>query len=213
MKREYSTFLFDFDYTLADSSKGILLCYRTVLNANGFTNITDYQIKRTIGKTLEDSFEEMTGIHDRNRLLELKAQYVKQGDLHMTANTVFFPEAIEVLTSLKEKGAKIGIISTKYRYRIEETFTKYGVRSLLDLIVGGEDVSQHKPSPEGLLYAIDTLKTSRKDTLYLGDSLIDAETAQRAEVDFCGVLNGATTREELATYPHVDIVDNLKGIL
>lgn len=55
MKR-YTTYLFDFDYTLADSSKGIVLCFRHVLNLHGYTGITDEEIKRTIGKTLEESF-------------------------------------------------------------------------------------------------------------------------------------------------------------
>ena len=47
MKR-YTTYLFDFDYTLADSSKGIVLCFRHVLNLHGYTGITDEEIKRTI---------------------------------------------------------------------------------------------------------------------------------------------------------------------
>lgn len=38
---------------------------------------------------------------------------------------------------------------------------------------------------------------------------MDAETAQAAKVDFVGVLNGMTTREELIVYPHRQILDNL----
>jgi len=38
---------------------------------------------------------------------------------------------------------------------------------------------------------------------------VDAETAQAAKVDFVGVLNGMTTREELMVYPHRQILDNL----
>lgn len=52
----YTTYLFDFDYTLADSSRGIVTCFRNVLNKHGYTNVTDEDIKRTIGKTLEESF-------------------------------------------------------------------------------------------------------------------------------------------------------------
>ena len=52
----YTTYLFDFDYTLADSSRGIVTCFRNVLNRHGYTQPTDDDIKRTIGKTLEDSF-------------------------------------------------------------------------------------------------------------------------------------------------------------
>ena len=53
---KYTTYLFDFDYTLADSSRGIVICFRNVLQRHGYKDITDTAIKRTIGKTLEDSF-------------------------------------------------------------------------------------------------------------------------------------------------------------
>ena len=44
------------------------------------------------------------------------------------------------------------------------------------------------------------LHRKKKDTLYIGDSIIDAQTALLAGVDFVGVLNGMTTREELADF-------------
>ena len=114
-KMEYKTYLFDFDYTLADSSRGIVICFRNVLTRHGHTDVTDESIKRTIGKTLEDSFSILTGITDKNTLISYKKEYVKEADIHMTANTKFFPETVAVLKALKKRGAQIGIISTKYR--------------------------------------------------------------------------------------------------
>ena len=64
----YTTYLFDFDYTLADSSRGIVTCFRNVLNKHGYTNVTDEDIKRTIGKTLEESFSILTGVTDEEQL-------------------------------------------------------------------------------------------------------------------------------------------------
>ena len=58
----YTTYLFDFDYTLADSSRGIVMCFRHVLERNGYTDVTDEAIRRTIGKTLEESFSILTGV-------------------------------------------------------------------------------------------------------------------------------------------------------
>ena len=43
----YTTYLFDFDYTLADSSRGIVTCFRNVLTRHGYTEVTDDDIKRT----------------------------------------------------------------------------------------------------------------------------------------------------------------------
>lgn len=208
MKR-YTTYLFDFDYTLADSSKGIVLCFRHVLNLHGYTGITDEEIKRTIGKTLEESFSILTGVTDADTLAAYKKEYVKAADQHMTVNTFLFPETLSVLTQLKKDGARIGIISTKYRYRIMELLSQKLPAQFLDIIVGGEDVKTPKPSPEGLLFAIEHLSVQKEETLYIGDSTVDAETAQAAGVDFMGVLHGATTRNELEAYPHVGIAPDL----
>lgn len=207
--KSYNVYLFDFDYTLADSSRGIVMCYRNVLERHHHTGITDETIKRTIGKTLQESFSIMTGITDADTLEMYRKEYVKEADTHMTANTFLFPETIEVLTRLKTNGAQLGIISTKYRYRIMELLGKKLPENFLDIIVGGEDVQHPKPAPEGVLFAIGHLGCRKEDVLYVGDSTVDAETAQAAQVDFAGVLHGATTYDELAAYPHVAIMKTL----
>ncbi|MDM8325602.1 HAD-IA family hydrolase [Bacteroides gallinaceum] len=212
MKR-YHTYLFDFDYTLADSSKGIVICFRNVLERHRHTGISDEQIKRTIGKTLVDSFSILTGIGDEAILEEYRKEYVKEADRFMTANTRLFPETVSVLQALKEKGANIGIISTKYRYRIMELAKDTVPEGIIDLIVGGEDVKTAKPSPEGVFLALENLGTDKDTTLYIGDSIVDAETAQAAGMDFAGVLHGATTAEELEAYPHVAIMKDLTELL
>lgn len=212
MKR-YHTYLFDFDYTLADSSKGIVICFRNVLERHRHTGISDEQIKRTIGKTLVDSFSILTGIGDEAILEEYRKEYVKEADRFMTANTRLFPETVSVLQALKEKGANIGIISTKYRYRIMELAKDNIPEGIIDLIVGGEDVKTAKPSPEGVFLALKNLGTDKDTTLYIGDSIVDAETAQAAGMDFAGVLHGATTAEELEAYPHVAIMKDLTELL
>ena len=50
----YTTYLFDFDYTLADSSRGIVTCFRNVLTRHGYTEVTDDDIKRTIEMCIRD---------------------------------------------------------------------------------------------------------------------------------------------------------------
>ena len=211
--KTYRTYLFDFDYTLADSSKGIVMCYRIVLERHGHTGISDEEIKRTIGKTLVESFSILSGVTDAGILETYRKEYVKEADKYMTANTRLFPETAEVLAKLKAQGAKIGIISTKYRYRIMELLSHALPEGTIDLIVGGEDVQTPKPSPEGVFLALEKLQAEKTSTLYIGDSTVDAETARAAGTDFVGVLHGTTTREELAAYPHVDVMKDLTKLL
>ena len=165
MAKEYVYYLFDFDLTLADSSRGIVMCFTHVLQRHGYNDVTELQIKRTIGKTLEDSFAILTGITDPAQLADLKQEYTKEADIYMNDNTVLFPETVSVLTQLKEQGAKLAIISTKYRFRIKELLDRHFPEGFIDIIVGGEDVKEAKPSPEGLLLAIRQLHTTKAETL------------------------------------------------
>lgn len=75
---KYNTYIFDFDYTLADSSKGIIMCFHYVLENHGYHDISDHQIKLTIGKTLEESFSILTGITDKETLTSYAKEYVKR---------------------------------------------------------------------------------------------------------------------------------------
>ncbi len=209
----YTTYLFDFDYTLADSSRGIVTCFQNVLKRHGYTEVTDEEIKRTIGKTLEDSFSILTGVTDAQQLAGFKKEYGKEADTHMTVNTMLFLETKSVLIALKDAGARIGIISTKFRFRIKDLLDQHFPDNFMDIIIGGEDVKTAKPSPEGLLLAIKQLHATKAETLYIGDSTVDAETAQAAGVDFAGVTHGVTTAQELGKYPHRKIMATLEELL
>lgn len=209
----YTTYLFDFDYTLADSSRGIVTCFRIVLNRHHYTDITDEAIKRTIGKTLEESFSILSGVTDPEQLTTFRNEYKLEADVHMNVNTRLFPDTLSTLKELKKRGARIGIISTKYRFRILSFLEDYLPEDFLDIIVGGEDVTAPKPSPGGVLFALEHLGSTPQETLYIGDSTVDAETAQNAGVDFAGVLNGMTTAEELREYPHRIIMNTLSELV
>lgn len=209
---DYTTYLFDFDYTLVDSSKGIVECFRIVLDRNKWLHISDDAIRRTIGMTLEDSFAHLTGINDLNTLGALKQEYILEADIIMSDRTIFYPEALPLIKKLKENNKQVGIISTKQSRIIRESTDKYNVTDLFDIIIGMEDIRMTKPDPEGILLAIQKLSAQPQKTIYFGDNTIDAKTALNVNVDFIGTTTGMTTREELSQYPHKYIVSSLSEI-
>lgn len=156
MQNTYKAYIFDFDYALVDSSPGIITCFRHVLTLHNHHNITDHDIRRTIGHTLEHSFTILTGITNPQTLATYKQQYTTHADTCMTKLTQFFPETVNVLQQLHNRGTLLGIVSTKYRYRIQEMLRTNNQPHLADFIIGGEDVTHPKPNPEGLLLAKNT---------------------------------------------------------
>ena len=209
---QYSAYLFDFDYTLADSERAILFCYRFVLGAHGYEGITDDAIRRTIGLTLPESFRLLTGKEDEATLGLYRREYVKKADEVMVQETVLYETVLPMIRRLKEKNCRIAIVSTKYRYRIMGTLQRYGITDLIDLVVGGEDVARMKPNPAGVLKALDLFHAEKRDALFVGDSLVDANTAKNAGVDFAAVTTGVTAERDFADLPAVKIMRDLSEL-
>ena len=179
----YSIYLFDFDYTLADSEKGIVGSFHHTLKARGFAPVPDEHIRRTIGLPMEDAVRQITGLQDIAQVTAFIEEYRCFADTYMTPNTRFFPETIPTLQTLRARGAHTAVISTKTRSRIAEKFEQDGVMHLLDFIIGREDVAVPKPAPEGILCALQRLGGQKAATLYIGDSHID-EIAEKLVIDF-----------------------------
>ena len=130
----------------------------------------------------------------------------------MVENTELYSDVKEVLRNLKSEGYKIGIVTTKFHYRIEQILNRFNALDLVDLIVGAEDVNIEKPNPEGLLWMVGNLQLEKDNILYVGDSLVDAKTAENAQVKFAGVLTGTTRRDELNLYKNVYIGEHIKDV-
>ena len=206
----YKAVIFDFDYTLGDSTNGIVLSANYALTELGYMEKTVPEIKRTIGLSLKDTFRELTGCPDEVAAERFAMLFRMKADEVMTDNTELYDGAEDMLSELVGRGIGTGIVTTKFHYRIEAILRKYGAESLIDVIVGGEDVTHEKPAPEGLLKAIKALGFDKSEVLYVGDSLVDARTAQSAEVDFAAVLTGTTT--DFSDYKNVFIADDLQSI-
>jgi phosphoglycolate phosphatase len=97
--------------------------------------------------------------------------------------------------------------------RVRTNIPSESQRILFDVVVGGEDVSEHKPAPQGIEQAMTALALPPSETLYVDDTTIDAETAARAGVAFLAVLSGVTPRHDFSEHSTVGIVDDLGQLL
>lgn len=209
---KYNTVLFDFDYTLADATYGIVSSFNHAFSRLEIPVCNCERIKRTVGLSLDEAFVQLTGNEDKALINSFRVFFREKADEVMSKNTVLFEDTVSTLQKLKNDGINTGIVTTKYHFRIDETLNLHGISDLVDVIVGGEDVKVPKPSPEGLLLAIDSLNAELNEVLYVGDSLIDAKTALAASVDFAAVTTGTTSENEFLQYPCVKILKNLSEL-
>lgn len=201
--------IFDFDYTLGDSTQGIVLCANEALRQLGQPEQSAEAIRKTIGLSLPATYAALTGRQQPEEAARFSAAFKKKGDEVMVANTVFYNGVPEMLAQLQGQGIKTAIVTTKLHYRIEQILGKFEATELIDLIVGAEDVKAPKPDPQGLLLAIRQLGLLENEVLYVGDSTVDAQTAQKAGVAFAAVLTGTTTRQDFEKYPFVSVNESV----
>ncbi|MBQ3135721.1 MAG: HAD-IA family hydrolase [Oscillospiraceae bacterium] len=208
----YKAVCFDFDYTLGDATVAIVAAYEYALAELGHPKPEREAVRRTVGYSVQDGYTMLTGDADperRDRALELFRAIAKPMQL---TTTKLFDGAAELLAGLHGNGVKIAVVSSKGGDTLKKVMDYCGILRYIDFVVGAWDVTNQKPDPEGLLWAVEQFGLAREQVLYCGDSLVDAETARRAGVDFCAVLNGTTTEEEFAPFPRVHVAPDLNQL-
>lgn len=203
---------FDFDLTLADPTKGTIECVNFALESLGLPQAGDERIKRTIGLSLEDTFLSLTGQPNNQDVGLFISSFVKRADQVMTELTLMFTSVPATTRRLIEMGFELGIVSTKFRHRIEEILAREGLADRFRVIIGGEDVNEHKPHPGGLIAAISRMRIDADDVLYVGDSTVDALTAERAKVPFIAVLSGTTSETEFNEVAKIAVIADISAL-
>ena len=209
----YKVILCDFDYTLGDSTEGIIQCVNAGLKATGYPQSNEDSVKPTIGLSLEKTYEVLTGDKDIQNAQIFTEAFKNEADRDMAHTAYLYDGALPFLRSVKDRGKKIGIVTTKYNRRIVEIFEKYDAMDYIDLIVGGDSVRKVKPDPEGINQAIDFFGIFPKDVLFIGDSDVDAEAAYSAGVDFIGVRTGFSHGKEFSKFPNIAVLDDLFDVM
>jgi phosphoglycolate phosphatase len=208
----YRAVLFDFDYTLADSSRGIEDCINHAMAQMGMPAVSARSASETVGLSLAETFCRLSGPATPEQCAEFSRHFIARADQVMVDSTALYETARTVIPELKQRGLGIGVLSTKYRRRITAVLERERMSKYFDVIVGGEDVANHKPHPEGAFKALEMLGAAANEILYVGDSVVDAETAKRAQLPFVAVLTGVTSKHAFASYQPVAVVESLSSL-
>ena len=201
--------IFDFDLTLADSLTGIAECANYALCALGLPAAELDAVRRTIGLSLAHSFHALTARDDPALAAQYAKHFGEHADRVMAGLICLFPGVVQTVLDLRRRGLRTAIVSTKFRFRIEDILGRSDASGLVDVIVGGEDVAHHKPHPEGLERALALLDTPPPRALYVGDHRVDAEAAARAGIPFVGVMTGCADAETWAAFAPVGVIPSV----
>ncbi len=186
--------LFDFDGTLGDSYTAIAASVNHVRAAHGLPPLPEAEVRRYVGR---GTAYLLTHTVPGTRLEEDQARYRQHHPSVLHIGTRLLPGAREVITVLDDAGFRLGICSNKPVAFTRELLDYLALAPHIDLVLGPEDVARPKPAPDMLQTALARLGIGAAEALYVGDMVVDIETARAAGVTVWVVPTGSEERSRL----------------
>lgn len=189
--KKMRTVFFDLDGTLLDTAQDMAYTLNRLREQHTLPELAFADVRPIVGKgakalvslAFPTEKSEDTINHHINRFLDLYEQ-------HATLATRAFEGIEKVLSYLDKNNIPWGIVTNK-----PSRFT-FNILKSLDLehraacIVCGDTLAKRKPDPEPILYACELLQQEADQCVYLGDSIVDVQSAKAAGMPVIVALYG-----------------------
>lgn len=185
--------LFDLDGTLINTNDLILKSFKHTFKTMLDLEPTEEEITMNYGRPLQEIFKS----YDENRIEEMINCYRKINlELH-DDECKEFADVDLMLQTLKNKGIKIGVVTSKKSDMAECGAKLMGIFKYFDTFITPEVTIKHKPEGEPVLKACENLGVSPSEALMVGDSPYDILAGKNAGAKTCGVKYTALPIEKL----------------
>jgi pyrophosphatase PpaX len=180
------TLIFDFDGTLIDTNQIIKMGLNLFARAYSGKRLSVTELEMLTGKPLRDQMEAIQPLRADEMTCRFRHWYKKRHDKLSQA----FHGIDELFDHLSRSSFKLAIVTNNSREGVEMGLRHLGMHHVFPVVVTCDDVLEKKPSPEGLLAALDQLGSSPEEALFIGDSAGDLIASRKAGV--ANVLVGWT---------------------
>lgn len=189
------TVIFDLDGTLLNTLLDLKESTNYALRQFGYPERTLEEIRYFVGNGVRKLIERAVpeGCTNVDECLDV---FKKHYEKNMYNNTVSYNSIETILKTLKSDGIKLGVVSNKFDLAVKELCKKY-YDGLVDVAIGQGGEVLPKPSPFGVFKAMKELGAEKDSTVYVGDSEVDVQTAQNANIPCIGVTWGFRGRAYL----------------
>lgn len=179
----YQLYIFDLDGTILNTLDDLAASTNAALEMHHFPQRTVDEVRRFvgngIGKLIERAVPENTDTAVTTDVLE---DFKKHYKVHCADRTKPYDGVLDMLMTLKQRGAKLAVVSNKADFAVQELCQNY-FPDVFDFVVGEREGIRRKPCPDSVNEVLRYLNTDREDALYIGDSDVDIETANNAQMD------------------------------
>ncbi len=202
--------VFDLDGTLINTITDLSNACKFVMKKHGvWFEWSDDDYKHFVGngnkKLVERAFNHTLSEDKLNAYL---AEFLEYYSVHGLDTTKAYEGIAEQLRLLKEKGISLAVVTNKTESAAISIIEAMFGKDTFDLIIGQRDGLAPKPSPDGILAAVNELGFNISECLFFGDSNVDMLTAQNAKIKAVGVTWGFRSYEELAALSPFKIISS-----
>jgi 2-phosphoglycolate phosphatase len=172
--------LFDFDGTLVDSFAAIAASTNHVRASYGLCPLAEAEVRRYVGYGLDNLMADLVPVAPVD---EAVGRYREHHATVMFTQTRLMPGAAEALPELARRGLRLAVCSNKRVEFTRQLVGALGLGEYFTAVLGPDDVAgRAKPDPAMLLEGLTRLGVSASDSLYVGDMIVDVQTARAAGV-------------------------------
>lgn len=202
--------VFDLDGTLIDSLPDIAAAANALLADHGLDPLPQTQIGGFVGmgeRVFLDRLIAATAL-DAAEYDALMGEFITYYKVS-TGLTTVFPGALDAVKALRAEGYKLGICTNKPGVPLAAVLDALDLGQWFDVIIAGDTLPVRKPDPAPLHLAFERMAATTG--VYVGDSDVDAETAQRAGVPFAFFTEGIRTKP-MDEIPHDRAFDRFEEL-
>jgi len=202
----YKTLLFDVDNTLIDSAMIASNVLHKITANYGF-DVPAATVRSLVGIPTDKILQRL----NLNHVQEITADFTQAIGQHKD-ELQFFDGIRETWNQLKATGVQIGIVTSRTAAEVTSDLGNFPEITSAPIIVTADQTTEHKPSGAPLEYAIQQHHLVKAETMYVGDTIYDLQSALSAGIDFASASWGAlpTTDFSKATYQPQEPGDLLK---
>lgn len=177
----FTTILFDIDGTIIDTESVIISSLQEALSQITGRNYSASDLRFSLGIPSGEALNQLDlTAEQREQVKKVWPAILQTKQRQVTV----FATMRRTLAHLQHRGVQLGIITSKNNVELENEFTWFGLNDYFDVIITADAEVAPKPSPEPIQLALTELGAKPAESMYLGDSVYDLQSAKAAGVSF-----------------------------
>lgn len=193
----YRAAVFDLDGTLLNTLADLADSGNELLASYGMAPHPEPAFRYFVGNGSRKLMESILPGKSPEQIDEALARYKAIYEKHLTAKTTPYAGIAETLSALKVRGVRMAVCTNKHISAAEALIRKYFPADTFDTFEGDRPGVPRKPDPAHVRIVLEKMGIRPEETVYLGDSGVDMQTAVNAGALPVGVLWGFREKDEL----------------